>query len=192
MTEQSVLRSKRLRLRPFSLEDVGEVTTLAGEGDIASTTMSIPHPLDKSLAEEWIQSRQSRFATGEGIVFAISLKDSGQLVGSIGLGIEKKHQHAALGFWIGKPYWNQGYATEAAGLVIQYGFLSLGLNRIHASHFVRNPGSGRVMEKNGMKYEGCLRQHILKWGKFEDLNCYAILKEDYQRSISPVAKESET
>jgi RimJ/RimL family protein N-acetyltransferase len=173
------------------MEDVGDVTTLAGERDIASTTLSIPHPYDRSMAEDWIQSHHSRLVTGEGIVFAIILKDNGQLVGSIGLGIEKKHQRAALGYWIGKPYWNRGYATEAAGLVIKFGFLTLGLNRIHATHLIRNPGSGRVMKKNGMKFEGCLRQHILKWGKFEDLNYYAILKEDYQKSISLGAKDGE-
>lgn len=149
MIDQSVLRSKGLRLRPFSMEDVDEVTMLAGERDMASTTLMIPHPYDKSMAEAWIQSHQSRLATGEGIVFAITLKDNDQLAGSIGLGIEKKHQQAALGYWIGKPYWNKGYATEAAGLVIKFGFLTLGLNRIHASHLVRNPGSGRVMKKMG-------------------------------------------
>jgi RimJ/RimL family protein N-acetyltransferase len=143
------------------------------------------------MAEAWIQSHHPKLTLDEGIVFAITLKDNGQLVGSIGLEIEKKHQRAALGFWIGKPYWNQGYATEAAGLVIKFGFLTLGINRIHATHLVRNPGSGRVMEKNGMKFEGCLRQHILKWGKFEDLNYYAILKEDYKKSISPGAQDGE-
>ena len=93
--------------------------------------------------------------------------------------IDKQNNSAELGYWIGKPYWNSGYATEASRAVLKYGFEVLGLNRIHASHFRRNPASGRIMEKIGMKYEGCLRQHFKKWGKFEDLETYGILRSEY-------------
>ena len=51
----------------------------------------------------------------------------------------------------------------------------LALNRIHAHHFSRNPASGRVLEKIGMRHEGCLRQHIRRWGRFEDIECYGIV-----------------
>ncbi len=182
MIEQPEIRTERLIMRHFSLEDVDEVTNLVGEREIASSTMNIPHPYDKSIAEKWIRSHERSLVRDEGVSFAVTLLNSGRLVGSIGLGIEREFQRAELGYWIGKPFWNQGYATEASGAVIEFGFGTLGLNRIFASHLVRNPGSGRVMEKNGMRFEGCLRQHIVKWGNFEDLNYYAILKEDFQNS----------
>ncbi len=182
MIEQPDIRTKRLILRCFSLKDVDQVTALVGERDIASTTTNIPHPYDKSMAEEWIRSHEPSLVLDERVSFAVTLLISGRLIGSVGLRIERESQRAELGYWIGKPFWNQGYATEASGAVIEFGLGTLGLNRIYASHLVRNPGSGRVMEKNGMKFEGCLRQHVVKWGNFEDLNYYAILKKDYQNS----------
>jgi RimJ/RimL family protein N-acetyltransferase len=91
------------------------------------------------------------------------------------------HALAEMGYWIGKPFWNHGYCTEAAKRLVRFGFEALQLNRILARHLSRNPASGRVMEKIGMQYEGCLRQHIKKWGVFEDLKIYAILKETYRK-----------
>ena len=86
----------------------------------------------------------------------------------MGLGISRAHGKGELGYWIAKDDWNRGYATEAARAVVRYAFDELGLRRVHAGHLVRNPASGRVMEKIGMRREGVWRQHILKWGEPED------------------------
>ena len=182
MIVQPELRTERFLLRPFTLKDADDVAALVGHKDIASTTLRIPHPYDREMAVEWIRAHEQRLVLETGVVFAAVSADSDTLVGSIGLSIDKEFRRAELGYWIGKPYWNQGYATEAASAVIKYGFNELGLNRIYASHLVRNPGSGRVMEKIGMIFEGCFRQHILKWGRFEDLNYYAILRQDFLES----------
>ncbi|MFB2772525.1 GNAT family N-acetyltransferase, partial [Pelatocladus sp. BLCC-F211] len=106
--------------------------------------------------------------------------DPSVLCGAIGLGINQKHNHAELGYWIGKPFWGNGYCTEAAQEVLRYGFEKLGLHRICASHFAHNPTSGRVMQKIGMTYEGCRRQHTLKWGEYIDVMEYGILKSEWQ------------
>jgi RimJ/RimL family protein N-acetyltransferase len=137
------------------------------------------------MAEEWITTHQEKFERGEGVTFAITLRSDGVLIGAIGLGVHQPHDRAELGYWIGKPHWGRGYCTEAARAVLHYGFTVLGLNRIHASHFGRNPASGRVMEKIGMKYEGCSRQHVKKWGVYEDLRRYAILKAEYETLLQP-------
>jgi ribosomal-protein-alanine N-acetyltransferase len=107
------------------------------------------------MAEEWISTHQEKFERGELVNFAIVLRNDDMLIGAIGLVINQQHENAELGYWIGKPYWGNGYCTEAAKAVLHYGFTVLGLNRIYASHMSRNPASGRVMEKIGMKYEGC-------------------------------------
>ena len=72
-----------------------------------------------------------------------------------------------------------GYMSEAARRVIQFGFEELGLNRIYAGYFTRNPTSRRVMEKAGMTYEGTYRQNVLKWGEFVDVGACAILRSEY-------------
>ena len=74
--------------------------------------------------------------------------------------------------------WNRGYATEASEALVQFGFEEMELNRIHARHMVRNPASGRVMEKLGMKSEGILREYSLNRGQFEDIAMYSILASD--------------
>ncbi|HKB78454.1 MAG TPA: GNAT family protein, partial [Thermoanaerobaculia bacterium] len=87
----------------------------------------------------------------------------------------------------GVPYWGLGYATEAAGAVVRFGFESLSLNRIFACHFVRNPASGRVLRKLGMQHEGTMRQHVRKWDEYVDLEYYAILHQDYIRRAETAA-----
>ena len=92
--------------------------------------------------------------------------------------IEPEHRQAELGFWIGRDWWGQGYAREAARAVLRFGFETLELNRISAHHLVRNPASGRVLLAIGMQREGVLRQRVRKWGKYEDVVLYAVLRAD--------------
>ena len=84
-----------------------------------------------------------------------------------------------MGYWVGKPFWGRGYCTEAGRAVLEYAFRQLGLLRVHACFFARNPASGKVMKKLGMQPEGCRRGHVMKWGKLEDLELAGILKEDW-------------
>src|SRR5262249_18929431 len=152
---------------------------LAGQREIAHTTISIPHPYSELQAREWIRKHGSQAVPASDVVFAITTKPDGVLIGTVGLrAINTEHAQAELGFWIGVPFWRQGYATEAAAAVVGYGFESLRLNRVFAHHMVRNPASGRVLQKIGMRPEGRLRQHVRKWGVFEDVQLLAILQEE--------------
>jgi RimJ/RimL family protein N-acetyltransferase len=85
-----------------------------------------------------------------------------------------------MGYWIGAPYWNRGYATEAARAVLRFAFDTVGLHRIYATHFTRNPASGRVMEKTGMQREGVWREHLMRGERFEDAVVYGILREEWR------------
>ncbi len=187
-TQQPTLQTQRLILRPFTLADAPDVQRLAGAREIAAVTLAIPHPYEEGMAEEWIQTHPKAFEEGRGVNFAIALRETGELCGAIGLAIDRENNHAELGYWIGTPYWGQGYCTEAAKAVLQYGFEVINLHRIHSVHFSHNPASGRVMQKVGMSYEGCRRQHIQKWGQFQDDELYGILKRDWLQK----GKESHT
>jgi [ribosomal protein S5]-alanine N-acetyltransferase len=180
MTGQPTLETPRLLLRPFRMADAEEVQRLAGDRAVADTTLNIPHPYEDGLAEKWIGNHRDWFDLGEQAVFAITLRPAGTLMGCVGLRINRDDQRAELGYWIGRPYWGQGYCTEAAQAVLAFGFKRLALNRIYAHHFVRNPASGRVMQKLGMSREGRLRQHVRKWGTFEDLELYGILRHQWR------------
>jgi RimJ/RimL family protein N-acetyltransferase len=158
------------------------VTELRGAWEIAATTLSIPHPYEESMAQAWIQGHQEALTEGKAMFWAITRRDDSQLVGGVGLHFSKPHHAADIGYWIGTPYWNQGYATEAAAAVIRYGFAELDLNRIQGKHMTKNPASGRVMAKVGMQFEGILRQAIYRWDRFEDIAVYAILRQDVAAS----------
>ena len=177
MIEQPTLSSERLVLRPFTLSDAEDVQRLAGAEEIADTTLNIPHPYADGLAEAWIESHADAFRERERLALAIT-DSSAVLVGAISLRLELGHGRAELGYWIGLPYWGRGYATEAVGVMVGYGFKELGLNRIHAHHLARNPASGRVLEKAGFTHEGFHRAHVLKNGRFEDIHSFGFLRAD--------------
>lgn len=173
--EQPVLETARLILRPFTLKDASDVQRLAGAPEVADTTLNVPHPYADGLAETWIGGHSARFAAGEGINCAITLIHTGLLIGSMRLIVIPSHRRAELGYWLGVPFWNQGYATEATGALVNFGFRTMALHKITSSHFTRNPASGRVMEKVGLTQEGLLRDHSYKNGRWEDLAVYGLL-----------------
>ncbi len=176
----TTLESERLILRPFSLSDAADVQRLAGDRAIADTTLNVPHPYEDGMAESWISTHQPGLEADQLAAFAITNKADSALVGTISLTINRSDERAELGYWIGRPYWGSGFCTEAAKLVLRYGFQVLKLQRIHASYMVRNPASGRVLEKIGLLREGTVRQHIRKWGKFEDLVLCGLLSSEWQ------------
>jgi len=173
-----MIRTERLTLREFVPADADRIQRLAGDRDVALNTMNIPHPYPENAAHEWIASQDTKRAAGHH-AFAI---DDGELVGGIGLRVQPEFERAEIGYWIGKPYWGRGYATEAAAAIIRYGFEELNLQRIYAGYFSRNAASARVMIKNGMKYEGTLRQHVKKWDEFVDVVYYGILRREFSAS----------
>jgi RimJ/RimL family protein N-acetyltransferase len=174
------LETERLILRPFSPHDAADVQRLAGDRAIADTTLNIPHPYEDGMAEGWISTHHDTFVSEKGVTFAITLRSDGSLAGAISLMSMVRNHQAELGYWIGKAYWTRGFCTEAGQAVLLYGFEELGLQRVHATHFARNPASGRVMQKLGMQHEGTRRQHVRKWDKGEDLEMYGILKDEWQ------------
>jgi len=117
---------------------------------------------------------------GKEIVFALVAKKNNELVGTAGLrDIDYEHGQAEMGFWIAVDSWGLGYATEGAQGLLQFGFETLKLNRIYAHHMLRNPASGRVLQKVGMMKEGVLRERVRKWGTFEDVAILAVLRKEW-------------
>lgn len=176
MDTQPVLVTDRLLLRSFDVADASEVQRLCGDYAVAATTL-LPYPYPDGLAEIWIASLREGIERGEAAAFAVTVPPEGNLIGGVRLQIDRDHARGELGFWVGRPCWGRGYATEAVGAVIGYGFSVLGLHRVYAVHFSRNPASGRVMEKCGMLHEGRFREHVRKWGVYEDVDVWGILRE---------------
>jgi RimJ/RimL family protein N-acetyltransferase len=172
-----VLETRRLVLRPFEAGDAPVVQRLAGAPEVALATQNIPHPYGDGAAEAWIASHGPAWREGRLLPLAITSARDG-LVGTVSLRLTFSHRRGELGYWVGLPFWNHGYATEAAAALVDFGFRELALNRVQARHFTRNPASGRVMQKLGMKFEGIHRQYALVRGAFEDVAMYAVLRSD--------------
>lgn len=167
------LETPRLVLREFSESDIPELLPLIGAREVAATTLRIPHPYEEKHAREFFATVPKE----NELRLAIRLRSTGRLCGGIGLHPETQNGWAELGYWIGVPFWGNGYATEAAGAVIEYGFHKLKLEHIFASHFKGNNQSGRVLRKIGMRHEGSVRHGVMKAGRLLDLETYAIARE---------------
>jgi RimJ/RimL family protein N-acetyltransferase len=177
---QPSLETKRLVLRPFELNDARDVFRICSQKEIAANTRTIPHPYPQEEAAKWISKHQKLWESGKAAVFAICQKLDQRLIGAIGLSINQEDQNAELGYWIDTPFWNNGFCTEAGQAVVRFGLIELSLHKIHAHFMTRNPASGRVMVKIGMKREGLLREHVRKWGVFENIVLYGMLKSDLE------------
>ena len=171
------IRTERLVLRAYQRADIAELVALIGARQVAANLARVPYPYTQQDARNFINSIKE---TPEEARFAIVLGSDQRLIGGTGLSIDSAHSRAELGYWLGAPYWGQGYATEAARAVVQYGFDTLGLHRIWASVFQGNAVSAKVLQKLGMTNEGCLRRHVLKWGRFIDLQMYGILRSEWK------------
>ncbi|WP_058487049.1 GNAT family N-acetyltransferase [Defluviitalea phaphyphila] len=175
--ENSTMESNRLILRPFSMKDVQDVFLYASD-DIVTKYLTWPSHIDISQTEKVVKE----FYMTKSGVFAIELKSEHKCIGCIELRVCPEHDKASFGYVLNREYWNKGYMTEALKLILDFAFSRLGLNRIEATHYVGNEGSGRVMQKCGMKYEGKGLQEVKIKGIFHDVVHYAILREDWINS----------
>ena len=172
---QPTLTTARLVLRPLASGDGADIQRLAGRFEVAGTTANIPHPYPDGAAEAWISKPRNE----NELSFAIVLRESGELAGGISMIVNRDHQRAEIGYYVGVAHWGHGYATEAGRALVRHGFEELALNRVHAEHFTRNPASGRVLQKIGMRHEGTQRKHLVKWGEPIDVELYGIVRDEW-------------
>lgn len=143
--------SNRLILRPFTLSDAQEVVNLAGDRRVSEMTLNIPYPYSLEAAQDWIALHAEQWSNKESLVLAIEKRDTEELVGTVSL-VSIEGNKAEIGYWMGHPYWGNGYCTEAVNCLIRFMEYSHGINHFSAEHLASNPASGRVMIKNGMQF----------------------------------------
>jgi RimJ/RimL family protein N-acetyltransferase len=170
------IETARLNLRALTEADIPELLPLIGAREVAATTLRIAHPYTEQNAMDFLAKTRDE----DKIWLAITQRADGRLCGGVGLMLDLEHERAELGYWVGVPYWGKGYATEAAQAMVQYGFDALELNRILASCMSHNSASGKILVKLGMLHEGCQREHQRKWGEFVDVDCYGILRSEWE------------
>jgi RimJ/RimL family protein N-acetyltransferase len=151
----TTLTTERLILRPVARDDLPDVLALAGDAAVAETTGSIPHPLSGTDVEAWWTA-----SSGDNPrVFAIVRAADKAFLGAITLTFSEDRTRAELGYWIGHPYWGQGYATEAVRRLLRFAFGELKLGSVEAEVFTGNDASMRVLAKTGFREVGSATRH---------------------------------
>lgn len=146
------LETRRLVLRPPEYSDAPRLAEYLNDVDVARNLSSPPHPFTEKNAYDFVTNAASRRAKGEGFLFSVLFKDDEALLGTCGLRL--KDGIFELGYWVAKPYWGMGIATEAAEKVISFAFNGLKADSLTAGHFCDNPASARVLEKLGFVRTG--------------------------------------
>jgi ribosomal-protein-alanine N-acetyltransferase len=174
LKENSILESSRLILRPFSIYDIEDVFVYASD-NIVTKYLTWPSHRDVSQTEKVVKE----YYINRIGIFAIELKSEHKCIGCIDLRPCIEHNNASFSYVLNREYWNNNYMSESLNLILELSFSKLGLNRVESTHYVGNEGSGRVMQKCGMKYEGIGLQEVKVRDIFYDVVHYAILREDW-------------
>ena len=176
------LETADLVLRKPAGKDAKDIFRYASDPEVARYVLWEPH---RSVSEtaSFVRDLRVRIRAGYPSSWVVSLRETGLVIGTIGFVWYSTDNNAAeLGYSFSREYWNQGYATQALHAVIDCLFSSLPLNRLEAQHDVRNPASGRVMQKCGLTQEGVLRGRIMNKGEYIDTALYSILRSDWEKS----------
>jgi len=174
LKESSALKSNRLILRPFTIDDIDDVL-LYTRDNIVTKYLTWPSYTDISQVEEVVK----KYYIGKEGVFAIELESEQKCIGCIDLRLYIEHNKASFGYVLNREYWNKGYMTEALNIILDFSFSKLELNRVEATHYIGNESSGRVMQKCGMKYEGTGIQELKVKDIYQDVVHYAILRNEW-------------
>ena len=175
--EKLIIRTERLVLRLFQPSDAATVTTLCNNYNIYKNTLYLPYPYRLNDALSWMEHHYDNFMKDHSYEFAVTDKETGEVFGAIALSNNKLFNQGEIAYWIGEPYWGNGYATEAARSILQFAFEEKKLHKVFARYFSTNPASGKITEKIGMEKEGVLKEHIVKDGNYEDLVYFGIINE---------------
>lgn len=175
------IETERLLLRQFHMDDA-EAMFRNWQSDVKVTEFlrwktAIDICEAEQVLHEWVQGYEHR----DFYQWAIVLKEIGEPIGSISA-VEKNDNFdmVHIGYCIGSKWWNQGITSEAFKVIILFFFEKVGANRIEAQHDPNNPGSGKVMQKCGLRYEGTLRQADWSNKGIVDACMYSLLRSEWE------------
>lgn len=174
------IETKRLILRRFTPNDAEAMFRNWASDAEVTKYLTWPTHSDISVSQAVLKSWISLYENPAHYSWAIVLKNINEPIGSIAA-VEQRDdiKMVHVGYCIGQSWWRLGYTSEAFAALIRFFFEDVGVNRIETRHDPRNPNSGKVMQKCGLKYEGILRQSDINNQGLCDGARYAIFAEDY-------------
>jgi ribosomal-protein-alanine N-acetyltransferase len=177
-----ILRGARITLRKLRRSDALDMQKVINHKDIAKWTILIPYPYALDEARRFISECLQHYSKKTAYPLAITLNETGKVIGLIGLNeINAGDKHAELGYWLGKQYWNRGITTEAIGLICNFAFKELKLHKVFAMTFEQNAASHKVLQKNGFKLEGKLREEYYIYRRWHNMLYWGLLSKEFKR-----------
>jgi RimJ/RimL family protein N-acetyltransferase len=173
------LVGERLVLREYREDDWPAVHRYASDPEVCRFMMWGPNTEEQTRAHVRRSMQSAEVQPRRSFNLVVTLKESGELIGAASLVVSAPENRGGwIGYVFARERWGQGYATEAARLLVKFGFEELGLHRIFATCDAENRASARVLEKAGMTLEGRMRSHEFIKGRWRDSLLFAILEED--------------
>jgi RimJ/RimL family protein N-acetyltransferase len=174
-----VLESARLRLRMLRDEDVPALFEIFGDSEVMRYWSS-PALTDKAGARALLDDIRRHFAARSLFQWGIARRDDDAIVGTATIfQIDREHRRGEIGFAIGRAHWGRGFASEAVTTLIRFAFEQLHLHRIEADPDPQNAASIRVLERQGFKREGLLRERYFLDGEPQDAEYYGLLRREW-------------
>lgn len=173
------IRGRRVFLDLPSIDHVAATVRLLNDPEVQRGTLRLPFPYTDKDARSWVRRANRDRTMGRSLGLRIVRRSDGELLGGVGLHqLEEAAARAEVGYWLGRPYWGQGYATEAVNLVARVAFTQLGIHRIEARVYPGNVASCRVARRCGFHYEGSLRDEARKNGVWQSTLLFSRLASD--------------
>jgi len=173
------LHTNRLLLRRFDKNDAEAMFNNWASDSEVTKYLTWPTHSNAEISAKVLESWIPEYANPGYYQWAIVPKELNEPIGSIAVvKMDDDIGMVQIGYCIGRKWWRRGYTSEALAEVIRFFFEEVGANRIEARHDPRNPNSGKVMLKCGMKYEGTMRKSDKNNQGICDCSMYAILRED--------------
>lgn len=179
-----IFQTDRLTIRDFTESDFQEVHDLVKEPEIYKYQHWGPNTEEDTLNFINMCVSQQSEEPRKSFEMAITMTETGQLLGAIGIRV-RSYNKSDIGYWVRRDFWGKGIASEATNGLLEFGFKTLGLNKITATASPENIGSVRVLEKVGMDKEGYLKEDMLVRGEYRDSVLMGILKKDFKSGPKP-------
>ena len=179
------IETERLILRALESEDAENMFQNWSNDPKVTKFLTWPANKEIKMAEDILKIWKSQYEKSDFYQWGIVPKSFGEVIGTISVvELDERVEKVQIGYCIGQKWWNQGYTSEGFAAIISFLFEEVGVNRIEAMYDLRNPGSGKVMEKCGLQYEGTLRQAGWSNSGIGDMAMHSILASEYFKKHS--------
>lgn len=177
-SKMPIIETERLILRPMRTSDAFDMYEYASREDVTKYLLWSPHT-SVGYTRDYLAYIESRYAACDFYDWAVTLKESGKMIGTVGFTkIDAPNKCAEIGYVLNPEYHRRGFGYEASKRIVEFGFSELSLHRIEARFMQGNTASLCLMQKLGMTFEGYHRDSLFVKGEYRTIGICAIFENE--------------